>query len=110
MVVFVFVVGDNVMLVTGVTGCAMVILNFVVNNMVMLVTDVSDVVIAVCVFMVSDVVMLVMLVAGFVVDDILILVMGEIKLSCYYICEARKSMGATGAENSFTFLLRDVVV
>jgi hypothetical protein len=36
-----------------------------------------------------------MVVAGFVVDNILLLVMGEIRLSCYHICEPRKNMGAT---------------
>jgi hypothetical protein len=55
MVVFVFVFGGVVMLVTGVNGGAMVV-------------------------------------ASFMVDDVSMLVMGEVRSSCCHIGEARKNM------------------
>jgi hypothetical protein len=57
-VVFVFVVGDIAMLVTGVTDGAMVVFVFVVDDMPMRVTGVTDGIMVVFLFVVGDVLML----------------------------------------------------
>ncbi|KAK1678993.1 hypothetical protein QYE76_039841 [Lolium multiflorum] len=92
MVMFVFVVGDVVMLVigvTGVTGGDMVVFGFVIGDMMMLVTGMNDGVMVVFVFVVGNAVMLrgrrdrlyhvtggVMLVFVFVVGDVVMTLTG----------------------------------
>jgi hypothetical protein len=79
----------------------MVVFSFVVGNMVMLATGMNSDVIVVFVFVVGDMVMLVnggaMAVAGFMIDDgdVPMIVMGEIRSPYCHIGEARKSMRAT---------------
>jgi hypothetical protein len=94
-VMFIIVVDDVVMLVTG---DVMVVF----SDMVILVTNVNIGVMVVFISVVDDVVMLVtgvmggaMVVACFMVGDMLMLVMGDVRSSCCHIDEARKSMRGT---------------
>jgi hypothetical protein len=80
MVVFSFVVGDMVMLVTGKNSGVMVVFVFVVGDVVMLVNGVDSGA---------------MVVASFVINEVSMLVMSEVRSPCCHIDEARKSMRAT---------------